>query len=153
MPDFFNKFFSDTNAQQWLTWGLVISGWLVSVIAGWRFLLRNARNTWIGDIKKSISTLEDDAIEFWMGANDKNEILELNKLARAIKDITQLAQEIERYKGQIYDNTKIISLRRAITSETYNSDKTLQRNLTVGDFRIQQIQEECANLKNYYVRK
>lgn len=153
MWDSIKNFAYNTSGQQWFTWVLVVSGWLVSVIAGWRFLLRNARNSWIGDIKKSISSLEDDAISFWMGNNDKNELIELNKLIRAVKDITQLAKEIERYKGQKYDNAKIISLRRAITTETYNSDKTLQRSLPVGDFRIQQIQEECANLKNYYVRK
>ncbi|WP_288429325.1 hypothetical protein [uncultured Pantoea sp.] len=153
MVELIKCFFNGTNPQQIFTWILVVFGWLVSVYAGWRFLLRNARNSWIGDIKKSISTLEDEATTFWMGANDKNELLEHGKLVRAIKDITQLAQEIERYKGQRYDNTKFISLRRAITTEAYNPDNTLQRNLSAGDFRIQQIQEECGNLKNYYVRR
>ncbi|BCU49149.1 Uncharacterised protein [Citrobacter amalonaticus] len=146
-------FLNGTTPQQWLTWMLVILGWVVSVFAGWRFLLRNARNSWIGDIKKAISTLEDDAIDFWMGENNKNEILELGKLTRSIKDITQLAKEIEKYKGQKYNNANFISLRRAITTEAYNDDKTLQRKLSVGDFRIKEIQEECANLKNYYTRK
>jgi len=146
-------FLCGTTPQQWFTWALVIFGWIVSVFAGWRFLLRNARNSWIGDIKKAISTLEDDAITFWMAENNNNEILELGKLTRSIKDITQLAKEIEKYKGQKYNNGKIISLRRAITTEVYNEDKKLQRKLFAGDFRIGEIQEECASLKSYYTRK
>lgn len=139
---------------QYLTWGLVVGSWIVTIVVA-RFVLRkNARNTWIADIKKALTELEDDAIKFWMGENDENEVLDLNKLRRKIKDITTLAMEIRSYGGAEYPNQLFIHLRRQVTTEKYHSDDkdSLKRKLPADDMRIGEISEVCSDLRNVYKR-
>ncbi|MGC0904190.1 hypothetical protein WKH25_07425 [Pantoea agglomerans] len=139
---------------QYLTWGLVVGSWIVTIVVA-RFVLRkNARNTWIADIKKALTELEDDAIKFWMGENDENEVLDLNKLRRKIKDITTLAMEIRSYGGAEYPNQLFIHLRRQVTTEKYHPDDkdSLKRKLPADDMRISEISEACSDLRNTYRR-
>ncbi|HEI6722193.1 hypothetical protein [Yersinia proxima] len=149
--EWFSCFFSNTTAQQYSTWVLVLFGWVVSIIVARYVLRKNAKNTWIGDIKKTITSLEDGAITFWMGKNSTSEAIELSKLGRDVKDITTLAREIQSYGGCKYDNTLFISLRRVVT-EDISKNGVLCRELTHNDFRIQEISRVCASLKSKYVR-
>ncbi|SFJ86918.1 hypothetical protein SAMN05518863_103161 [Candidatus Pantoea symbiotica] len=140
---------------QWITWALNVTGWLVAGLVA-RFVLRkNARNSWIGDVKKALGELEDNAIEFWMGKNEDNEIIHLNKLKRKIKEITTLASEIQVYGGREYPLGEFAILRKAITTEFYHDEKDLKliRELPANDNRIFQISSVCADLSIIYRRK
>lgn len=141
-----------TTWQQYSTWGLVVIGWIVSVLVARSVLRKNARNTWIGEIKKMISTLEDSTVKFWMETNTPNEAIDLVKFGRDIKDITTLATEIRKYGGCKYNSEVFMNLRRAITSDT-SANGQIIRNLPYSDFRIQTIIMECAKLKDLYIRK
>jgi len=143
---------STITTQQYITWFLVVLGWVVTCILAWVILRKNARNSWIGDIKKMLISLEDNSIEFWMSDNEEKESIELKKLGREIKEITTLAQEIQVYGGQRYSNDLFKKLRQAVTTEIYDNDK-LKRNLKVLDNRINNISDACSQLRNLYSRK
>lgn len=141
-----------TTKQQYITWILVIVGWGITCGLAWVVLRKNARNSWIGDIKKMLINLEDNSIDFWMSDNEEKESLELKKLGREIKEITTLAQEIQAYGGQKYSNELFKKLRQAVTTEMYDNDK-LSRNLNVLNNRITSISDACSQLRNLYSRK
>lgn len=71
---------------QYITWAIAIAGWLITLLVAWAVLRKNARNSWIGDIKKALIELEDESVTFWMGVNSNVDLLELKKLRRKIKD-------------------------------------------------------------------
>lgn len=138
---------------QYITWGLVVAGWCVTILVAWLVLRKNARNSWVGDIKKLIISIEDSSIDFWTTANTVNEALELRKLRREVKDITTLAMEIKSYGGACYPSELFKQLRRAVTVENYIKDSNkLERQLPVDDYRINEISEVCADLRNHYTR-
>lgn len=138
--------------QQCVTWLLVVLGWLVTCGLAWYVLRKNARNSWIGDIKKMLLALEDNAIAFWMGDNEEKESLDLKRLGREIKEITTLAQEIQAYGGKDYPNELFKKLRQAVTTEVYKNN-LLERNLNVLNDKIYDISDACSQLRNLYSRK
>lgn len=139
---------------QIVTWGLVVVGWCVTIGVAWCVLRKNARNSWVGDIKKLIVAIEDNSIDFWTGDNDLNELLELRKLRREIKEITTLAQEIQSYGGAKYPSDLFKQLRRAVTTEHYQqaNNLLLERKLSADDYRINEISEVCADLRSHFTR-
>lgn len=140
---------------QYLTWGLVVLGWFVTILVA-RFVLRkNARNSWIGELKKAVCELEDESIEFWMGDNEDSETIRLNKIKRRVKDITTLASEIRDYGGPSYPRDEMSRLRTAVTTEYYHDevDYKLIRNLEPTNKRIINISLICGELTLLYMRK
>jgi hypothetical protein len=140
--------------SQYITWFLAVAGWFFAGVVARYVLRKNARNSWIGDVKKALSELEDSAVDFWMGENNDNESIQLNKLKRKVKEITTLAGEIQTYGGQIYPLEQFIKLRQAVTKENYidEVDFKLVRSLPASDERIFLISSACADLFLIYVR-
>lgn len=138
---------------QYITWFLVIFGWVIAGLVARYVLRKNARNSWIGDVKKALAELEDNAIDFWMGKNDENETIQLRKLTRKVKEITTLANEIQVYGGQLYPTLEFIRLRQAVTTEDYLDNLKLVRSLPADDPRIYKISSACAALSLIYIRK
>lgn len=140
---------------QLVTWGLVVVGWLVTIVIAWLVLRKNARNSWIGDIKKLIVSIEDSSIDFWMSENDDRESIKLQKLRREVKEITTLAMEIKNYGGPKYPTELFKQLRRVVTTEKYHQDNhdKLERKLSKDDLRIFEITEVCADLRAHFTRK
>ncbi len=50
------------------------------------FFRKSSRNTWIGNIHDEIENLENEAILFWMSKNNYNDIQDIGKLTRKIKN-------------------------------------------------------------------
>ncbi|MFQ2188976.1 hypothetical protein [Aeromonas jandaei] len=141
--------------SQYITWFMAIIGWLITLIVARLVLRKNARNSWIGDIKKSLIELEDESIIFWMGPNSNTDLLELKKLRRKIKEITALAMEIKEYGGPDYPKHLYLQLRQSVTTEKYHQDNLdmLKRNLPSDDDRINTISDICSDLRVHYRRE
>lgn len=141
--------------SQYITWSLAIIGWLITLFVAWIVLRKNARNAWIGDIKKALIELEDESITFWMGPNSDTDLLELKKLRRKIKEITALAMEIKEYGGPDYPKHLYLQLRQSVTTEKYHQDNIdmLKRELSSSDDRINSISDICSDLRVHYKRE
>ena len=143
------------SCAQYITWAIAIAGWLITLFVAWAVLRKNARNSWIGDIKKALIELEDESVTFWMGVNSNVDLLELKKLRRKLKEITALAMEIKEYGGPDYQKHLFLQLRRSVTTEKYHQDKidSLERNLPESNDRIINISDICSDLRAHYKRK
>ncbi|PJD87412.1 hypothetical protein B9Q35_11500 [Enterobacter hormaechei] len=142
------------SVAQYITWGITIGGWGITMLVAWVVLRKNARNTWAGDLKKALTELEDAALEFWMSENGDGELLELKKLRRKVKEITTLASEVKDYGGPSYPSDLFIQLRRSVTTEKYHQDNVdlLVRKLNASDERVTEIFNTCADLRALYKR-
>lgn len=149
-----SSLFGDEN--QWITWALVIVGWVFGGFITYYQLNKNDKdsakenhNEWIGEFREKLESLEDFALEFWAENSAKDPTIALAKIQREIKSLTTNAHEIHKAGGENYQPKLFKDLRQAMTSDSDLDKRPLNPNC----YQIRRIRETCVSLRQLYTRK
>ncbi|WP_296061820.1 hypothetical protein [uncultured Amphritea sp.] len=139
----------------YVTWGLVLVGWLVSVvIARWQVrhsskqVSHQSLESTLQQFLEYLNVLEREAIEFWMSESTPSDIVELDRFARNIKFITQKAQKINRLGGSLYLTGSFKNLRQSVT-RVPDRDEVIKP-INYNSSRLTMIRRSCRELRLHY---
>lgn len=145
-----------SDETQYITWGLVLFGWIIAaIVAAWQIRRNNinnhqdARNEWIGEFREKLESVEDYSLKFWVEDSSIDKTLAIAKLTRDIKSLTTLAKEIEKADGGEYQPKLFKDLRQAITFDAEINNRPLSTNC----MQVRKIREACVSLRSAYPRK
>lgn len=148
--------------NQYVTWALVFVGWIISY---WFICVQSkdnkkqalservisSHNDNVSLFKEKLSVLEEFSLNFWSTKtpNEPDPQLQLIKMATKIKELTDIARDIERFGGSSYPSSHFRNLR---TSATGDSELSL-RPLMLASHRITTLRNICSQLKKQYTLK
>ncbi|MGC0820782.1 hypothetical protein WKH08_21280 [Pantoea agglomerans] len=148
--------------NQYITWILVFVGWIISY---WFICVQSkdnkkqalderkitSHNENIMLFKEKLSLLEELSLNFWSikSPSEADPQLQLIKMASKIKELTDIARDIERFGGSVYPSSHFRELRMSATSD---SELSL-RPLLLASHRITSLRNICNKLKKHYSLK